>query len=66
MIEVAQVFAQETGRNGGFWLRLRDLNFNTMGFILVGRFVLVLGRLSCRMEITASWRERKIRLPTIW
>ena len=41
IIEVLQVFAQESGRNNGFWLWLQNLNFNIMGFILVGMFVVV-------------------------
>lgn len=41
IIEVFQVFAQESGRNSGFWLWIQNLNFNKMGFILVGMFVVV-------------------------
>ncbi|KLU60852.1 high-affinity nickel-transport protein NixA [Peptococcaceae bacterium CEB3] len=41
IIEVGQVFAQESGRDSGFWLWLQHLDFNVMGFILVGLFVVV-------------------------
>jgi high-affinity nickel-transport protein len=41
IIEVGQVFAQESGRNSGFWLWLQNLDFNKMGFMLVGMFILV-------------------------
>ncbi|CAA7600384.1 High-affinity nickel-transport protein [Acididesulfobacillus acetoxydans] len=41
IIEVGQVFAQESGRDSGFWLWLQHLDFNVMGFILVGMFVVV-------------------------
>jgi len=41
LIEVFQVFAQESGRNSGFWLWLQNLDFNRMGFILVGMFIVV-------------------------
>jgi len=41
IIEVGQVFAQESGLNNGFWLWLQHLNFNIMGFMLVGMFVVV-------------------------
>lgn len=41
IIEVLQVFTQEIGLNNGFWLWLQNLDFNIMGFILVGMFVVV-------------------------
>lgn len=41
IIEVCQVFAQERGLNSGFWLWLQNLDFNVMGFMLVGMFVVV-------------------------
>jgi len=41
LIEVFQVFAQESGRNSGFWFWLQNLDFNRMGFILVGMFIVV-------------------------
>ena len=41
IIEVGQVFAQESNRNSGFWLWLQNLDFNKMGFMLVGMFILV-------------------------
>lgn len=41
IIEVGQVFAQERGLNSGFWIRLQNLDFNAMGFMLVGMFVVV-------------------------
>lgn len=41
IIEVFQVFAQESRRNSGFWFWLQNLDFNKMGFILVGMFIVV-------------------------
>jgi high-affinity nickel-transport protein len=41
IIEVAQVISKEIGLGSGFWLQLQHLNFNVMGFILVGMFVVV-------------------------
>lgn len=41
LIEVFQVFAQESGRNSGFWLWLQNLDFNKMGYMLVGMFMVV-------------------------
>lgn len=41
IIEIAQVVAQETGLSGGFWLWLQNLNFNIMGYMLVGIFIVV-------------------------
>ena len=41
IIEVGQVFAQESGLNSGFWLWLQNLDFNKMGYMLVGLFVIV-------------------------
>ncbi|AFM39626.1 high-affinity nickel permease [Desulfosporosinus acidiphilus SJ4] len=41
IIEVGRVFAQESGLNSGFWLWLQNLDFNKMGFMLAGMFILV-------------------------
>ena len=41
IIEVGQVFAQESGHDSGFWLWLQNLDFNKMGYMLVGMFLLV-------------------------
>lgn len=41
IIEVGQVFAQETGRDNGFWFWLQNLDFGKMGYMLVGLFVAV-------------------------
>ena len=41
IIEVFQVMAQESHLNSGFWLWLQNLNFQVMGYILVGIFVIV-------------------------
>ena len=41
IIKIAQVIAGGMGFDSGFWRWLQDLDFNTMGYILVGMFVLV-------------------------
>ena len=41
VIEVLQVLSMEIGWTHGFWLWLQNLDFNVMGFILVGMFVIV-------------------------
>ncbi len=41
VIEVGQVFAQETARDSGFWLWLQNLDFGKMGYMLVGMFAAV-------------------------
>lgn len=41
IIEITQVIGREAGLSGGFWLWLQNLNFNIMGYMLVGMFVVV-------------------------
>jgi len=41
LIEVFQVIAMERNLNSGIWLLLQNLNFNIMGRILVGIFIVV-------------------------
>jgi high-affinity nickel-transport protein len=41
IIEVLQVLSIEIGWTNGFWLWLQNLDFNFMGFMLVGMFVVV-------------------------
>ena len=41
IIKIAQVIAQIAGLKSGFWLWLQNLDFNTMGYILVAMFVIV-------------------------
>jgi len=40
LVEVMQILIQATHASGGLWDLLAKLNFNTMGFIIVGTFVL--------------------------
>ena len=41
VIEVFQVLSQELGWTASFWIWLQNLDFNIMGFMLVGMFVVV-------------------------
>jgi len=41
IIEVFQVFSQELGWTANFWVWLQNLDFNIMGFMLVGMFIVV-------------------------
>lgn len=41
IIEVGQVFAQESGLNNGFWGWLQNLDFGMMGYMLVAMFAVV-------------------------
>ena len=38
-IELAQVFAQELNWNSGFWGWLQNLDFETLGFVVVALFL---------------------------
>ncbi len=40
-VELLQVAGRELGWSGGFWRLVQALNFNTMGYAIVGLFVLV-------------------------
>ena len=42
-IELAQVLSTEVNLNGGFWVWLNNLDFETMGFAIVGVFVITWG-----------------------
>lgn len=41
IIKIAQILTGRMGLDSGFWLWLQDIDFNTMGYILVGMFALV-------------------------
>jgi high-affinity nickel-transport protein len=41
IIEVFQVLSQEVGWTANFWVWLQNLDFNIMGFMLVGMFIVV-------------------------
>ncbi|NEW08132.1 HoxN/HupN/NixA family nickel/cobalt transporter [Paenibacillus sp. SYP-B3998] len=40
VVELAQVLSEEIGMEGTFWTWLQDLDFGTLGYVLVGLFVL--------------------------
>jgi nickel/cobalt transporter (NiCoT) family protein len=39
-VELAGLFAQETGAQGSFWRWVENININELGFVIVGMFVL--------------------------
>ncbi|MFD0697327.1 HoxN/HupN/NixA family nickel/cobalt transporter [Paenibacillus sp. GCM10027628] len=39
-VELGQVLSEEIGMEGSFWTWLQDLDFGTLGYILVGLFIL--------------------------
>ena len=39
-VELTQVITQELGLTAGFWKRLQDLDFGSLGYVLVAVFVL--------------------------
>jgi len=52
-IEAAQVLGMEYNMSGGFWNALENLDFESMGFVIVGIFVVTWG------SAYAVWRYKK-------
>jgi high-affinity nickel-transport protein len=38
-IELASMFAQHLNASGSFWVRVENIDINTLGFIIVGMFI---------------------------
>ena len=51
-IELAQVLSEKLGWGGGFWAWLRGLDFGTLGYAIVGLFLLAW------LATLAAWRAR--------
>jgi len=54
MIELLQVMSEKLGLEGGFWGWLGSLDFEILGYVIVGLFVLTW------VVATAVWKLRRI------
>ncbi|UJF34432.1 HoxN/HupN/NixA family nickel/cobalt transporter [Paenibacillus hexagrammi] len=61
VVELGQVFSEQAGLQGGFWTWLQELDFGTLGYILVGLFLLAWGvsvTIWKRMRIEERWSAK--------
>jgi len=53
-VELLQLLSDKLGWNGGAWTIIRDIDFNVMGFVIVGTFILTW------VVAFAVWKVRRI------